>query len=523
MKCQILMLFAILALHFQNIQAQCISGDCQNGNGMLKTAGGSIYQGSFKGGLPNGAGRLVTVSGEEYQGGMLNGLFDGEGTYFYNDSTVYKGHYVLGMRQGKGSLEKGGKVIYTGFFRNNLPETVKDKEQILLAMNYYTDEGFNHWDDFGQFNFKDNVVSTAAKSFELSTGMLSNRHRPDSVSYKGLHYEKYGEFYNQLKKDYKDLSARILFRGDGYLIITDAYMPKNNKTKVNAYRIELKDGRREKLSSFEISYYENFKKMVCSRDGKAFFADWVIYTEKGKKGVLLENDASVRYEPSFFDAFCWFSANSDTLYRWIPEKRLDRYSSASGKLLRSDKYVLSRLKDSGIGYSRLIAASDQDLRVLVYFDDYDTSVGMKSGNVSNAFRKAAVLKLDDPDYMLALVDPKILPDAYDETIARVKADKAQWHKEVMELRAKIKTEAASGILSADFYGSDKEDTRKPLRTKSTAGVCIWCKGSGTVTTKDVFDKGYNTTYTIGGARRTQTNGSGSSSTSVCMACHGSGH
>jgi hypothetical protein len=66
-----------LILFPQMLNAQCLSGNCENGNGRFDF-GWCTYEGSFKNGKPEGQG-VMRYSDYTYTGEFRNGVEDGNG------------------------------------------------------------------------------------------------------------------------------------------------------------------------------------------------------------------------------------------------------------------------------------------------------------------------------------------------------------------------------------------------------------------------------------------------------------
>ncbi|MBR4324173.1 MAG: caspase family protein [Bacteroidales bacterium] len=94
--------------------AQCISGNCEDGYGVYQDSK-CRYIGFFDGGFPNGYGILYFASGDTYIGEVKNNRPDGKGTYVFQ--------------------EDGGR--YVGYFKNGEPEG--PIEEVLTSGKSYLD------------------------------------------------------------------------------------------------------------------------------------------------------------------------------------------------------------------------------------------------------------------------------------------------------------------------------------------------------------------------------------------------
>lgn len=78
------------------VQAQCVSGDCQNGQGAMILANGAKYYGEFKNGEMTGEGACYYPDGIVYQGQWLKGLPQGKGVKVFPNGTREEGEWRRG-------------------------------------------------------------------------------------------------------------------------------------------------------------------------------------------------------------------------------------------------------------------------------------------------------------------------------------------------------------------------------------------------------------------------------------------
>ncbi|MEO0723679.1 MAG: caspase family protein [Bacteroidota bacterium] len=140
---------ALLALLYflwsaPTILAQCLEGNCQNGQGIFRYDDGKRYSGAFNKGEPTGEGALYYPNGERYLGQFRNGRPHGQGIYWYPDGSFRKGRWQAGSLQsseahrsplqergargygcvngncenGFGTYVSAGGAVYVGQFRN---------------------------------------------------------------------------------------------------------------------------------------------------------------------------------------------------------------------------------------------------------------------------------------------------------------------------------------------------------------------------------------------------------------------
>lgn len=87
-------------------QTGCVSGDCNNGQGIYIYPSGAIYIGDFVNGEIHGIGACYYSDGSKYQGNWKNRYPEGKGTKIFADGTQWSGSWVKGQ-----PVDSNGKVI----------------------------------------------------------------------------------------------------------------------------------------------------------------------------------------------------------------------------------------------------------------------------------------------------------------------------------------------------------------------------------------------------------------------------
>lgn len=97
-------LLVFAAISFLSVlNAQCISGNCTDGNGKFNF-GYAVYEGSFQKGKPHGFGKMDFGNGEFYEGGFTEGKENGAGI-------LYKKGIAKNVKYKMGKLENELVVV----------------------------------------------------------------------------------------------------------------------------------------------------------------------------------------------------------------------------------------------------------------------------------------------------------------------------------------------------------------------------------------------------------------------------
>ncbi|HMX04675.1 MAG TPA: hypothetical protein PK511_10565 [Chitinophagales bacterium] len=96
----------------QFTNAQCVVGDCINGNGTYKLENGDMYTGNWINGVREGYGRYDWASGAYYVGNFKNNMLDGEGAFYGVDGTKMIGIFIKNNYAGT-AADTANRKIYS--------------------------------------------------------------------------------------------------------------------------------------------------------------------------------------------------------------------------------------------------------------------------------------------------------------------------------------------------------------------------------------------------------------------------
>jgi antitoxin component YwqK of YwqJK toxin-antitoxin module len=206
-------LFSILATitigFFAN--AQCASGDCVNGFGIINYSDGGKYEGNFVNNLKEGKGTLVSKNGDKYIGDFKNNLRDGKGKYIWSGGIIYEGDWVDNIRNGKGKVIFLDGTTQEGIYVKNIYMEGSEnftEDQLEIKKTY--DEKGKIASEIAYFKGKKNGVYKIyfkGKPFVESTYVNDKENGIRKEYNKGKIWREYGyvnDIKNGIEREYLD-------------------------------------------------------------------------------------------------------------------------------------------------------------------------------------------------------------------------------------------------------------------------------------------------------------------------------
>jgi hypothetical protein len=97
-------------------------GFLPHGNGILKKADGTVYDGSFVNGECTGKAKVTYKSGDVYEGNLVEGKRDGFGRYTAENGALYVGGFNDNVKHGKGYSAFADGSVFIGEYKNSIKE-----------------------------------------------------------------------------------------------------------------------------------------------------------------------------------------------------------------------------------------------------------------------------------------------------------------------------------------------------------------------------------------------------------------
>lgn len=208
------------------VDAQCISGDCINGNGTYKWESGATYTGEFRNGTRDGYGQYTFHNGDVYIGEWQNSERHGYGIYTYNDRSglkEYSGEWKANQRTGIGIMYYDDASVqprYGVWKENNFQHKYEDLG--CLEGDCYQGYGIYVWNDGSRYegNFKDGkragegIYYYPKGAKYIGTQVNGKRHGWGAYYYtSGKKYE--GEWVQEVREGKGAMYAegRLVFKG----------------------------------------------------------------------------------------------------------------------------------------------------------------------------------------------------------------------------------------------------------------------------------------------------------------------
>tara|TARA_B110000902_G_C13763391_1_gene381454 strand:- start:81 stop:476 length:396 start_codon:yes stop_codon:yes gene_type:complete len=123
---KLLLILLCLPLLFSCGDDNCVSGDCENGQGTMIFSSGNKYVGEYKDGYYNGQGTLTWADGDKYVGEWKDGKRNGIGTNYWIElseyhnmpaGSQYEGQWLNDIKHGYGKGTYANGTVKEGLWK----------------------------------------------------------------------------------------------------------------------------------------------------------------------------------------------------------------------------------------------------------------------------------------------------------------------------------------------------------------------------------------------------------------------
>ena len=485
------------------LNAQCLSGNCEDGTGVSVIDSTIIYSGNFKNNLPHGTGKFSNAYGLIYEGGVWKGLYQGSGKLSYSNGDVYVGDFAQGLRHGKGIFTSATGITMNGRYINDRFSDTTSYANTYMGHQLFTNYSF-HGSVFSSDSKKvailggNNVnIDGGIKVFDVETGKLLER-----VILKGNGCRS----FTSLAKLYLDFGREYethLYDGKAANTIQllcpmmEKIYPKNSVKDFYFWKYEGKSSTgqalfwineehlstsKQKEEDFLIAY-ENSKAKPTTIIKRTPYVNFITVSPDLKKVLL--GDLSYCYikeidskkETKDFkslrttienkaDMVAVFNADGDTLI--LPEYGI--FSSITGQKIQGFNFVTQRLDNYSKSFS----------------NNLQWTIGRTVSNRIVGGNLICLLKRGAPNYLLPLIDP----GETETTIRKTDNYYGELYTTQREIEAKNRADYARQMEKEYGIGWRERFADNPLQKKTISSpnsstksgssnhTCQVCSGSG---------------------------------------------
>lgn len=241
-QCEKLILLILMVFSITSIEAQCISGNCINGEGTFVYHDGSRFIGNFDNGKKK-FGKYYYPSGAIYEGYFKNEKRDSIGILYYQNGDFYDGIFINDEKYfGTYSYKNGNQFI--GSFKENKPHGFGElKIKNGVENEGFWNEGIPDWNvvtdsillnenrscalDINNFS-KDTPKTTTPRIFALVVGVSDYYGTESDLRYADTDAK---HFYNHLQNAF----PKEMENGESKLLLNHQATASNIISQLNIF------------------------------------------------------------------------------------------------------------------------------------------------------------------------------------------------------------------------------------------------------------------------------------------------
>jgi hypothetical protein len=216
------LLLGIIAILFSfNGWAECIEGNCVDGQGTYIWEDGEQYSGEWKDDIMHGQGTLNFANGDQYIGEWKDDMMHGQGTYTWANGDQYIGEWKDAEQHGQGTT-----TYADGTSEDSMIPLSDREKQPYFGINPENIQKITNSTEWFMYN-KNKGNDYLACKFESEKGMPPQINLPSNPQ--DIHLIMYNRRINERSKYYREYLA-FCIENKGYLLMTqeeiETYMPE---------------------------------------------------------------------------------------------------------------------------------------------------------------------------------------------------------------------------------------------------------------------------------------------------------
>lgn len=201
----VLFFLSTMILIQSSVEAKCIKGNCENGEGIYCYTDKTIYIGSFQNSMAHGYGRCYYPNGQKYMGQWERHTFHGKGTFDTGNGKIITGEWKNGAFIGTKNTEAKKAVANAKVYA------------VIIGISHYTSlQSLKYTDDdaYRMYGFLKSPEGGAIPDNQISLLIDDNATRENVKKALETTFEKAG----------KEDMVMVYYSGHG---LADAILPSN--------------------------------------------------------------------------------------------------------------------------------------------------------------------------------------------------------------------------------------------------------------------------------------------------------
>jgi len=300
-----ILLFLLLASVSSVVSAQCIAGDCQNGQGTFLYPSGAKYIGNFRNGEIHGVGVCYYTDNSKYSGEWKNRYPDGKGTKTYADGTKRTGQWKKGK-----PVDEQGKILeeYIAAKKEEQQDDGTNIQSGCLSGDCKNGSGVFAYPDGSKYEgrFKNNKFDGNGTFYFANSDKYVGEFKENFPHGAGARYHPDGTVENGEWREGEFIGSSLIESGQVGCIQGDCTDGKGTYIFKEGSAKYVGDFKNAQPHGFGICTYANGDRYRGEWADGAFMGKGTLYLRDGtevtgywRNGEFVGKDQPIDYEPTF--------------------------------------------------------------------------------------------------------------------------------------------------------------------------------------------------------------------------------